>query len=109
MGNDMAKNEVGRRKRKASGLGRSDLSCSGHSSDQFSRAHIINVAVDRYRPRDERMIANARDIVTTLSLVREGQPIDKFARLGSRTLADVLPPLAIDPCGFDSALSEVRE
>jgi hypothetical protein len=38
--------------------------------------------------------------------VREGQPIDKFARLGSGTLANVLPALAIDLRGFKAALQK---
>jgi hypothetical protein len=92
----------GPQERKASDLGRADFGRCGHFN-QFSRANIIHVAVHRYGPRNEGVIADASDIGDhAAGFIREGQPIDKVTRIGSRALADILPALIIDLRSFEA-------
>jgi hypothetical protein len=87
-------------------LRRADFGRCGHFN-QFSRTNIIHVAVHRYGPRNERVIADASDIGDhAAGFVRERQPIDKVTRVGSRALADILSALITDLCSFEAALQK---
>src|SRR5258708_31853252 len=55
--------------------------------EEFSGAHIVEVAVDWNGLGDERMIADAGDVVEHgLFLVADGEPLDVFTGAGARAL-----------------------
>src|SRR5258708_12535568 len=69
--------------------------------DEFSGAHIVEEAVDRNGFGDERVIADAGDVVEdSLFLVADGEPLDVFTGAGAWAFADVLKTLGSESGGF---------
>src|SRR5258708_34356269 len=67
------------------------------------RSHIVEVAVDWNGLGDERMIADAGDVVEHgLFLVADGEPLDVFTGAGARALADILETLRGERRGFEA-------
>jgi len=71
--------------------------------EEFSGAHIVEESVDRNGFGDERVIADAGDVVEdSLFLVADGEPLDVFTGAGAGAFADVLKTLGSESGGFQA-------
>ena len=76
--------------------------------EEFSGAHIVEEAVDRNGFGDERVIADAGDVVEdSLFLVADGEPLDVFTGAGAWAFADVLKTLGSESGGFQAGGQQI--
>src|SRR6266851_1034986 len=76
--------------------------------EEFSGADIVEEAVDRNGFGDERMVADAGDVVEDgLLLIADGEPLDVFTGAGAGAFADVLEALRGERRGFEARGEQV--
>jgi hypothetical protein len=76
--------------------------------EEFSGAHVEEEAVDRNGFGDERMIADAGDVVEHgLLLAVDGEPLDVFTGARAWTLANILETLRGERGGFEAGCQQI--
>jgi hypothetical protein len=88
-------------------LGRGTGGFGAFDFEELAGADVVKETVDRNRFRDERMIADASDVVEDgLFLIADGKPLDVFTSAGAGAFAEVLETLRSERGGFEAGGEE---